>query len=93
MILLPISKKTVILLCLTLFTFSLIVIAFDQHFTGSSPTCLICQTKGSIVGIETFFNLGFHPTIAYYVLEEYPVNLTIPIIFAFQNKSPPGRVS
>ena len=82
-------KKKVILLLAILFFFSLLVIALDQHLNGFSRTCLICQTKISINGISDSYILEFYPTITCHVLEENLLNFTLPLVFPFQNKSPP----
>jgi hypothetical protein len=82
-------KKTVFFLLTIFFSFSLIVIALDQHFNRYSPTCLICQAKSSINGAESSFVLEFDSAIGNSVLDEHPLNFTIPVLSLFQNKSPP----
>ncbi len=82
-------KKTVLFLLAILFTFSLLVIALDQHFYGFSPTCLICRTKSSINNIDVSSFLESYPTITYFVLDEFQVKVAILVLSPFQNKSPP----
>jgi hypothetical protein len=82
-------EKSVFIFLAIFFTFGFIVIVLDQHFAGYSPTCLICEAKSSINGSGSFFVLELDPVIIKFVLNEYPLNFTIPVISIFQNKSPP----
>jgi hypothetical protein len=82
-------EKTVFLFLAIFFSFGLLVIALDQHFDGYSPTCLMCEAKSSINGIGSSFVLEFDPIIINFVLNEHPLNFTIPALSISQNKSPP----
>ena len=86
-------KKPVVVLLAIFFSFSLVVIALDQHFQGFSKSCLICRTKSSINGIAASFVLEFNPIKAYCVLDEYLLTLTIHFLSHSQNKSPPQIIS
>ncbi len=85
----PLYKRTLFLLLLLFFSFSLIVITLDKHFNNYSPTCPKCRVKVSLNGTESFFVLKVPPSIAHFVLTETPGNFIIPILSPFQNKSPP----
>jgi hypothetical protein len=85
----PCYKKIVAFLVSIFFSLALVGIALDQHFQSFSKSCLICQTKSSIKGLEAYFTLDFYPKIAFHFFNQFLLKLPILDLLPSQNKSPP----
>jgi len=71
---------------------SFLILAFDQHLSGISPTCAVCKAKISLNDTDPAIPAMaiYWPSPAFYYFFEYLNENTNVFAAALKNKAPPA---